>query len=111
MGRPLGSKNKPKRRLLQLIQEEWPNYHPVMEMVRTAMDTNNPADLRFNANKEVARYVVPTLAAIKIDADITHNAGVVLLPSSGQSLMDWADQAKSIMQQTETRVLEHVSEE
>lgn len=82
-----------------------------MEMVRTAMDPENPIELRFNANKEVARYCVPALSAIKIDADVTHNAGVVLLPSQGQSLMDWAEQAKMIMQQTETRVLEHVAEE
>lgn len=97
--------------LLRLLEERWPGYHPVVAMAEVANDLNNPPELRFNANKEVAKYVTPTLAAIKIDADIAHNAGVVLLPSQGQSLMDWAEQAKMIMQQTETRVLEHVAEE
>ena len=69
MGRPKGSLNKPKRRLLQLIQDKYPNYHPVIEMAKLANDKEADDLVRFNANKEVAKYVEPALKAVEISGD------------------------------------------
>ena len=69
MGRPKGSLNKPKRRLLQLIQDQYPNYHPVLEMAKLANDKNADDLARFNANKEVAKYIEPALKAVEISGD------------------------------------------
>ena len=69
MGRPKGSLNKPKRRLLQLIQDKYPNYHPVLEMAKLANDKEADDLVRFNANKEVAKYVEPALKAVEISGD------------------------------------------
>jgi len=65
MPRPKGSRNKPKRRLLQIIQESYPDYHPVIEMVKIANDPEAEIKQRFDANKEVAKYVEPALKAIE----------------------------------------------
>lgn len=69
MPRPKGSPNKPKRRLLQLLQEKYPDYHPVLEMAAVANDKEADIKTRFDANKEVAKYVEPVLKAIELDAN------------------------------------------
>lgn len=69
MPRPKGSRNRPKRRLLQLLQESYPDYHPVLEMAKTANDDSVDANTRFQANKEVAKYVEPALKATEITGE------------------------------------------
>ena len=69
MSRPVGSKNQPKRALLALIQEKFPNYHPVLEMAKLANDPEADATLRFNASKEVAQYVEPKRKAVEFTGE------------------------------------------
>jgi len=69
-GRPAGSPNRPKKGLMHMIQQQYPDYHPVMEMVAVANDEDAPADARFAANKEVAQYVVPKLKAVEISGKL-----------------------------------------
>ncbi len=76
MARPKGSPNRPKRALLRLIQEKYPNYNPVLELVDVAMDENADATMRFNANRELLQYLEPKLKAI----EITGEDGKALLP-------------------------------
>lgn len=64
MGRPAGSRNKPKRRLLALLQEQYPDYHPVLELAKIANDKDADPRARFDANKEVAKYVEPVMKAV-----------------------------------------------
>lgn len=73
MGRPAGSPNKNKKGLLAQIQREFPDYHPVIEMVKIANDMDNDLPMRFNANKEVAQYVTPKLRAIEHKGETDHN--------------------------------------
>ena len=68
MARPKGSRNKPKRALLALLQEQYPNYHPVLEMARIAHDTEDES-IRANMHKEVAKYVEPMLKAVEVTGD------------------------------------------
>lgn len=76
-GRPKGKPNADKQALLDLIREsvKVPDYHPVVEMARIACADTSEWDpekqaaieqIKFNANKEVARYVAPQLKAIEV---------------------------------------------
>ncbi len=68
--RPKGVPNKPKRRLLARIQADFPDYHPVIEMVKVAIDEDADKHDRFNANKEVAKYIEPALKAIEVKSEV-----------------------------------------
>lgn len=70
MPRPAGSLNKPKRALLKLLQERYPDYHPVVEMAKIANDDTNDVNLRSQMHKEVAKYVEPMLKAVEHTGDI-----------------------------------------
>ncbi len=63
-GRPKGSRNKPKQRLIALLEAKYPGYNPVVELARIAHETDDE-QLRFNAHKEVAQYVTPKLKAVE----------------------------------------------
>ena len=68
-----GRPNKNKDRLLRQIKEEFPNYDPIIELCRTAMNEDNTPELRFNASKEVCQYVYPKLKAVEHTGDMDHN--------------------------------------
>jgi hypothetical protein len=71
MGRPAGVPTKPKRALLALLNEKFPGWHPVVQMAEIANDDSQTIDLRFNAAKEVAKYVTPQLKAVEVTGDET----------------------------------------
>jgi len=70
MPRPAGSKNANKDRLLRVIQKEFPNYNPLIELVKIAHDPESTITEKINCNKEVAQYVNPKLKAVEMVADI-----------------------------------------
>ena len=69
-GRKKGVPNKPKKELLDMIQLTYPGYHPVMAMAIVANDEGADETLRFNANKEVAQYIVPKKRAVEHSGSI-----------------------------------------
>ena len=66
MARPKGSLNRPKRRLLQILEEKYPGWHPVAQLADIANDIENDLKTRMDAAKEVAQYVTPKLKAVEI---------------------------------------------
>ena len=56
----------PKVALMTRLERLFPDYHPVIEMARQANDPEVSQELRFAANKEVAKYVTPQLRAIEL---------------------------------------------
>ena len=50
---------------MQILQESYPGYHPVLEMAKTANNLELDEKIRFDANKEVAKYVEPVLKAVE----------------------------------------------
>ena len=108
-GRPPGVKNRARRHLLKLLDEKFPGYHPVVEMAKVANDATQPLEIRFAANKEVARYVAPVLAAVKVQAEVNENSGVLIIPSSPTSLEDWQAQAAAVNRNIERNVIEHAT--
>jgi len=61
-----GIPNRPKRRLLQILEEKYPGWHPVAQLADIANDIENDLKTRMDAAKEVAQYVTPKLKAIEI---------------------------------------------
>lgn len=80
-GRKKGTPNKDKQDLLDMIQDKFPDYHPLLAMVEIAnneeevvMVTKKGIDIKvnavtedtkFQAHKEVCKYIVPQLKAIE----------------------------------------------
>ena len=68
--------NKPKRALLRLLEDIFPDYQPVVEMAHKAWRLSAIADQRpsdsiaqmdaVNAHEKVAKYVTPQLKAIDV---------------------------------------------
>ena len=52
--------------LLEMIREEFPSYHPVLSMVRMAHEEGLEDNLRLQAHKEVANYVLPKLRQVDV---------------------------------------------
>ena len=69
-GRPKGSANKNKQALLLMLQDKFPDYHPIMEMAAIANDETQKIELRANMHKEIAHYVVPKRKAVEITGDL-----------------------------------------
>lgn len=67
-GRQSGTPNADKKELSEMIAARFPDYHPVMAMVEMANDMKNEVTLRFQANKEVAKYVCPQLKSIDVSS-------------------------------------------
>ena len=65
MARPIGARNRNKQGLLARLQQEFPNYHPIVELARVANDPDVDLNIRVNANKEIAKYVTPQLKAVE----------------------------------------------
>lgn len=86
-GRQKGSLNKPKRALLALLRERYPNYHPVLEMAKIAHETDDPG-LAAQMHKEIAQYVEPKLKAMELtgkDGGPVQITRIELVPLSGNS--------------------------
>ena len=68
MPRPAGSPNKNKQALINLLQQKYPGYHPVLEMARIAHETEDQS-LAAQMHKEVAQYVEPKRKAVEVTGE------------------------------------------
>lgn len=64
MARTAGSKNKNKDRLLRQIKKEFPDYDPIIDLVRIATTEGTTTAERIQCNTTVAKYTYPALKAI-----------------------------------------------
>lgn len=64
-GRQKGTPNRERRELLELLQEKYPGYDPVIAMAEIAHTTENET-LRFQAHREVAKYTRPRLKTVNV---------------------------------------------
>ena len=51
---------------MTLLERRFPGWHPVVQMAEVANDPEAEPRMRFDACKEVARYVTPALKAIEL---------------------------------------------
>lgn len=76
MPRQAGVPNHNKRKLQARLERRYPNWHAVLQMADMAHDETLEPALRFQACKEVAKYVVPQLKAIELTGDLETQAPV-----------------------------------
>ena len=82
--RPRGV-SRPKRQLIQLLEEKFPGYNAVVSMAKLANDTSATNAERFAANKEVAKYMHPQLKAVDLTSageGITFNFSIGQQPTT-----------------------------
>lgn len=61
-----GSPNKRSYLANAAIREAFPDYDPLVAMVRLANDPTKDDQLRFNAHKEIAQYMYPKRKAVEL---------------------------------------------
>lgn len=64
-GRKKGVPNKRTQDIVDLLEEKFPGYNPIVSMAAIANDETLPRDIRMAAHKEVAQYVAPKRKAIE----------------------------------------------
>ena len=63
--------------LLAMIQERYPDYHPIMAVVGIAHDKEASLGLQMDAAKTILRYTLPELRAIDISGTIQQQSQVL----------------------------------
>lgn len=68
-GRVKGTPNGDRKDLLEMMHKKYPKYHPVIALAEIAHTSPNEV-LRFQAHKEVAKYICPQLKAMEIISEV-----------------------------------------
>lgn len=63
-GRPAGSSGEKTRVVREMMDER--GYNPIEAMMDIAQDPTSAPELRFQANKELARFYAPQLKAVEV---------------------------------------------
>ena len=63
--------------LLKMLQDEWPDYHPLVAMLHIARDPTSDSKLRFDCHKEIAQYVEPKLKSVEHKGSVKQDFGVL----------------------------------
>lgn len=66
-GRAKGTPNRKPQELLDMIQAEFPNYHPLLALAGIA-NGNGKDDLKLQAHKEICKYINPQLRAVDLSS-------------------------------------------
>jgi|ERR1035437_6632043 hypothetical protein len=83
-GRKQGTPNSERKDLVEMLRDKYPNYNPVIALADIAHSSKNEL-LRFQAHKEVAKYISPQLKSIEINGDLdTNNMKPIII--------DWSDE-------------------
>lgn len=77
MARTVGAYNRDKNRLLRIIQDEFPGYDPLVELVKIANHEEATLMERLGANKEVCNYIYSKLRSVEVKGDVDHKLTVV----------------------------------
>lgn len=77
-GRKTGTANKDKQELIEMIQEKYPNYHPLLALAEIANDEESDKNLKLQASKEVCKYIVPQLKSVDHSFDTKNDITVTI---------------------------------
>jgi hypothetical protein len=67
-GRPKGSKDRPRRALYALLQEKYPGFDAVLEMVKMYHESEDRAE-RERLLNSIAPYLTPKLKSVEVQAE------------------------------------------
>ena len=79
---------------MQMIQREFPNYHPLLSIARIAHKDDAPLGLQFEAHKVIAKYVESELKSVE------HKGSVEQRHSVKVSLFDPIDGEYSVVKES-----------
>lgn len=65
-----------KQRILKMIQEKFPNYHPILGIAEIA-NGEHEVKILLDANKAILPYVESQLKAIEVQGNIKNDFGVL----------------------------------
>ena len=80
-GRQKGTPNANKQELVELLNEHYPGYNPVVQMAGIAQDETVEMVLRVQCAKEIAGYIFPKLKSI--ESNISGNMRLVAVELTG----------------------------
>ena len=80
-GRQKGTPNANKQELVELLNEHYPGYNPVVQMAGIAQDETVEMVHRVQCAKEIAGYIFPKLKSI--ESNITGNMRLVAVELTG----------------------------
>jgi len=75
------------KRLLKLLQSEYPSYHPLIALVKLAHDTKDPR-VEMGCHATVAKYVEPEIKSIEIKSSVRKDYGVLRIVKSEELLQE-----------------------
>lgn len=65
--------------LLAMIQQEFPEYHPLVSIARIAHDERASLNLQFECHKTISRFVEPELKSIEVHQEKPNKTVTVTL--------------------------------
>ena len=95
------SNDEHKNRLLNMVQKKYPNYHPVIAMVKLA-HTSQDENIQLSCHKAVARYVEPELKSLEVKGHVKHDHGVLRVIASSEKINDTTKSITDKSQDTTT---------
>jgi|SaaInlStandDraft_4_1057021.scaffolds.fasta_scaffold42626_1 hypothetical protein len=64
-------------RILKMLHERTPGYHPLLALVELATDKETDKGIQMQCHKTVAEYVEPKLKSMEIKADVHQDFGIL----------------------------------
>lgn len=89
MGNAITPQREVGDRILALIRQKYPEYHPLLAIAEMAHDDKiEDPRLKLDCHKTIVKYVTPELKSVEIKADVTEHRRVVvsLFDGSGDDL-------------------------
>ena len=71
-------------RLLGMLQEQYPKYHPIIAMAEMAHDRSCKEEIVFQCHKTIARYVESELKAVEVRTDTAKDYGQLRVVLEGE---------------------------
>lgn len=65
-GRIKGTPNKRTQDLIDLIQEKYPDFDPILSLIDISLNDDTPLDIKVTCLKEVAKYIHPQRKAVEV---------------------------------------------
>jgi hypothetical protein len=80
------SETQTNNRLLEMLQDKTPNYHPLIAMLDMASDDKMEDQIVFNCHKEIARYIEPQLKAVEHRGSVKADFGTLRIVQSAATM-------------------------
>lgn len=83
-----GMQKTHRERILDMLQERNPGYHPLLRLMDIAESASTPTNLQISCHQTIARYVEPECKSVEIKAEVNNKnqVRVQLLDGSGNPM-------------------------